>query len=292
MERRDQLDTSIEITTPENIAFRYQLAGPFQRLPAFLIDFGVRITIIFSLWICMTFLGIVLGGFVVALISVAYFVMSWFYGVILETYFNGRTLGKHVLGLRVLTDQGRPINGEQAVLRNLFRTVDLFFPLVSLIAASRGRYYQRLGDMVAGTIVIVEESRRFTHVTEFRDSRISELASALPLNLQIPRGMARCLRSYVDRRSKLTSSQRMEIAGHLATPLIDRYNLPPATNHDLLLCAMYYRAFVRDRVDDDILTKHAQDPLTDIPVKSPNTSPFTHTSATVPSSSGVTNESR
>ena len=131
MERRDQLDTSIEITTPENIAFRYQLAGPFQRLPAFLIDFGVRITIIFSLWICMTFLGIVLGGFVVALIFVAYFVMSWFYGVILETYFNGRTLGKHVLGLRVLTDQGRPINGEQAVLRNLFRTADLFFPLIS-----------------------------------------------------------------------------------------------------------------------------------------------------------------
>ena len=163
---RQKIDTSIQIVTPENIAFRYQLAGPFQRLPAFLIDFGVRVATMLAVAIALAILGFISSGLAWVLLLLAYFVLSWFYGVLFETYFNGQTPGKRVLDLRVLTDQGRPINGEQAVLRNLFRLADISFPLVSLIAASCSRRFQRLGDLVAGTIVIVEESRRLTHVVD------------------------------------------------------------------------------------------------------------------------------
>ena len=43
----DQLDSAIEIVTPENIAFRYEVAGPFRRMPAFLIDFAIRLGVMF-----------------------------------------------------------------------------------------------------------------------------------------------------------------------------------------------------------------------------------------------------
>lgn len=261
MEQRGQIDTSIQIVTPENIAFRYQLAGPFQRLPAFLIDFGVRVATMLAVAIALAILGFISSGLAWVLLLLAYFVLSWFYGVLFETYFNGQTPGKRVLDLRVLTDQGRPINGEQAVLRNLFRLADISFPLVSLIAASCSRRFQRLGDLVAGTIVIVEESRRLTHVVDFSEPGVAELVSSLPVDMRITRDMAHCLQSYVNRRHRLNSSQRTEIAGHLAVPLLTIYGLPNTTDHDMLLCAMYCRAFVGDRMDKDALAARAGDRL-------------------------------
>ena len=245
---RQKIDTSIQIVTPENIAFRYQLAGPFQRLPAFLIDFGVRVVMLFVVALVLMILGIIFQGLSAALLLLAYFCISWFYGVLFETYCSGQTPGKRMLNLRVVTDQGRPINGEQAVLRNLFRLADISFPLVSLIATSRSRCYQRLGDLVAGTMVIREEPRHLTQVVEFEDLELSQLAAALPVNMQITRSMADCLRSYVEGRRRLNSSQRLEIAAHLAVPLLARYGLPRTTDYDMMLCAMYFRVFVRDHV--------------------------------------------
>ena len=50
-----------------------------------------------------------------------FFLVSWFYGGFFEAYWNGQTPGKRIMGLRVLSTNGRPINGYQAVLRNLLR---------------------------------------------------------------------------------------------------------------------------------------------------------------------------
>jgi len=221
----------------------------------------VRVAMMLAVAIALSLLGFISSGLAWALMLLAYFVTSWFYGVLFETYFSGQTPGKRVLDLRVLTDQGQPINGEQAVLRNLFRLADITFPLVSLIAASRSRCVQRLGDLVAGTIVIVEESRRLAQVVEFGELGVAALASSLPVDMRITRSMARCLRSYVDRRHRLTPSQRAEIAGYLAVPLLAIYGLPDSTDHDMLLCAMYRRAFVRDGMDDDALVARHGDRL-------------------------------
>src|SRR4051794_35900023 len=151
------LDATIRVVTPENIAFEYRLAGPFRRLPAFVLDTCVRMGVLIGMAIV---LGLTVGfaspGLAAFLFLVSYFLVGWFYGVLFETFMNGQTPGKHVVGLRVLTDTGQPINGMQATLRNLLRAADLFLPLAGLLVTTLNRKYQRLGDLVAGTIVVVE----------------------------------------------------------------------------------------------------------------------------------------
>ena len=163
------LDATIRVITPENIAFEYRLAGPFRRLPAFILDTCFRIAIIIGIAIVAGLtLGFASPGLAAFVFLVSYFVIGWFYGVAFETFMNGQTPGKYVVGLRVLTDSGQPINGMQATLRNLLRAADLFLPLAGLLVTTLNRKYQRLGDLVAGTIVIIEERQWLTGVARLR----------------------------------------------------------------------------------------------------------------------------
>jgi uncharacterized RDD family membrane protein YckC len=123
-------DTTIEVVTPENIAFEYQLAGPFRRLPAYIVDLLVQYAIMFCivmvLWFTVGMLAIeILGAFALGAILVSYFLISWFYGASMETYFNGRTVGKWMFGIRVIDVDGCPITGRRAITRNLLRVADL-----------------------------------------------------------------------------------------------------------------------------------------------------------------------
>ena len=262
-----QLDSSIEIVTPENIAFQYEVAGPFRRLPAFLIDLSIRIV----LWMGLAFgLGMLVpltGGMSLAAIIVLLFVMDWFYGGVFETYWNGQTPGKRLMGIRVLSIDGQPINGLQAVLRNILRYVDMMplvpteilfglpfpFPIptfmIGLITPMLNDRYQRLGDVVCGTIVVIEDRRWLFGVAKLDDRRAVELASYLPANFQASRNLARALAVYVERRRFFSVARRREIARHLGQPLLERFKLPADTSHDLLLCALYHRTFIADRVD-------------------------------------------
>lgn len=248
----DQIDTSIRVVTPENIAFRYQLAGPFRRFHAFVIDFALRVALMIFFVLLVTLLSSVAPGFSQAILLTTWFVMSWFYGGLFETYLNGQTPGKWILGIRVLTVDGRPITGMQAVLRNILRAADMFPPpgcLVGLVCAASNRHFQRLGDLAAGTIVVIEERKELVGVVHVEDQRAIALAARLPVGIPISRSLARCLNSYVERRRYLAPSQQREIAGHLAQLLLYRYGLPADTSYDLLLCALYYRTFVTDRVE-------------------------------------------
>ncbi len=124
--RSAPLDTTVEIVTPENIAFRYRLAGPFRRLPA-LSDRrghssgGRRGGVRSAPLLVLGRLGLPGVGFGVAM--VCWFVLFWFYGGLFETFWNGQTPGKRLLGIRVLTLDGQPVNALQAILRNVLRIV-------------------------------------------------------------------------------------------------------------------------------------------------------------------------
>src|SRR5690606_8928029 len=102
---------------------------------------------------------------------IAAFGIHWFYGGLFETFLNGQTPAKWLLGLRVLTTNGQPINGMQAVVRNILRAADMM-PLLSvemfgipqpgyiiptmmagLVTMTFSGRYQRLGDLVCGTMV-------------------------------------------------------------------------------------------------------------------------------------------
>ena len=122
-----QIDTTIEVIAPENIAFTYRVAGPFRRFPAYLLDFLIRVGVLIALGLLMGLLAPAIGGSGGGCVLAGLFVLSWFYGGLFEAYWNGQTPGKRVMGLRVLSTNGRPIDGFQAVLRNLLRTVDISF---------------------------------------------------------------------------------------------------------------------------------------------------------------------
>lgn len=260
--KEQPLDLTIDVVTPENIAFEYRLAGPFRRLPALLFDiFVCRATQFALAFIFLLTVGFASPGLAIFLLLISVFIIDWFYGILFETFLNGQTLGKWVFGLRVLSVRGEPINGMQAALRNLLRSADLlfgFFGTVGIVAMSMNRRYQRLGDLVAGTIVVVEERRWLTGVAKLDDPRAIQLAAYLPPNFVVSRTMARALATYVERRRFFTPPRRREVARHLAEPLLERFGLPQDTSYDLLLCALYYRTFIADRSQDERLLAEAQ----------------------------------
>ncbi|MEM6978606.1 MAG: RDD family protein [Planctomycetota bacterium] len=262
------LDTTIEVVTPENIAFDYQLAGPFRRLPAYLIDFLVRWGLIVLIGLTvMLFIGLLdltqLGPFGIAGVMVSYFVISWFYGAAMESVFNGRTIGKWMCGIRVIDVDGCPITGKRAVIRNLLRVADLapmaalqfldddippvfLIPtgMVGLICMILTRRMQRLGDIAAGTMVIIDERQWRLPSKQESDPRVAALASFIPGDYAVSRSMARTLAVYAERRHYLTPSRRVEIARHLTNPLLDRFDFRTDLDADLLMSALHYRTFV------------------------------------------------
>jgi hypothetical protein len=111
------------------------------------------------------------------------------------------------------------------------------------------RRYQRLGDLVCGTMVVVEERSWLFGVAKIEDPRTEQLAALLPANFKVSRSLARALATYVERRRFFAPARRREIARHIGDPLLERFHLPRDTSHDLLLCALYYRTFIADRGD-------------------------------------------
>jgi uncharacterized RDD family membrane protein YckC len=262
------IDTRIEIVTPENIAFQYRVAGPFRRLPAFIIDVLIRAGIVFIGFLVLTFGFGVIGqqGLGIGLGLVGYFLLDWFYGGLFETYWNGQTPGKRMMRIRVVSDEGQPINGWQAVLRNFLRAADALpwvtafetgagpvpFPtyLLGLVTAAMNDRYQRLGDLAAGTMVIIEEPQRHYGMVPMNEPDAIRLAGELPASFRASRGLARALAAYVQRRQTFPWRRRIEVAMHAGEPLREKLGLLPDVNYDLLLCALYYRTFITDRMEE------------------------------------------
>lgn len=274
----EPIDSRIKVVTPENIAFNYQIAGPFRRLSAFLLDLGIRFAVIIGLWMVMICGGLVLGitGINVfdlgtAFMIMTYFVLDWFYGSLFETFWNGQTPGKRLLSLRVLSADGEPINALQAFGRNLLRYADMMplvpvptealqmelgthpiLPtfLVGLIVPLFNKKFQRLGDLVCGTMVVIEDRSWLMKVAKVEDDRARLLADFIPVNYVVGRSLSKAIATYVERRRYFTTARRREIARHLAQPMLAKFDLPEDTSYDLLLCAVYYRTFLSDQSAD------------------------------------------
>lgn len=267
------LDTTISVVTPENISFQYQLAGPFRRAPAYVIDVVVRWSVILILVLAALLTGLLSSSFLppsflAAGAMIGYFLVTWFYGTVMETYCNGRTVGKWVLGLRVICVDGKPVDGTRAVVRNLLRSADLFpfislsqwdseFPtaflvptgILGMVCMVCTRRMQRLGDLAAGTMVVIDERTWQIPVTRVDDQRAIALATFIPPDYRVSRTMARTLSTYVERRSYLSAGRRHEVARHLAEPLIARFEFRPEIDPDLLLLALYHATFIADSRD-------------------------------------------
>ena len=152
----DQKTNILTIRTPEGIEFPLQLAGPLTRCMAWLVDIAVISAMMTVLKITTAFLGIIAVELTAAVNVIGYFVISVGYGMFTEWYWRGQTLGKRLLRLRVMDQQGLRLQSNQIVIRNLMRFVDSLplFYMVGGLASLANRKAQRLGDVVANTIVV------------------------------------------------------------------------------------------------------------------------------------------
>jgi uncharacterized RDD family membrane protein YckC len=244
----EPLDTAIRLVTPERIRFQYPLAGPFRRAVAYLIDLAVWL--ILCLVVLLVLILLQLGGsFVMGIFLVVYFLSQWGYGAFCEALFNGRTPGKWMLGLRVVSVEGIPIRGGQAVLRNLLWTAEWFLPfgyLPAIASMMLSRRFQRLGDLAAGTMVVVERRASVGGVAKLREPGIERVLAWLPAQVAAGPELARALSDYVKRRRRFGPELRDEIAAHVAGPIRARYALPADATNDAIVCALYHRVFLGD----------------------------------------------
>jgi len=289
------LDTTMQVTTPENISFHYQLAGPFRRILSYFLDIGISLgaysVLCFLVFLFFLLLAIPFSyfggtevleafiGIISGLRAVGWFIVYWFYGAFMEAQYNGQTLGKRITKMRVITTDGHAIDGVQATLRNFFRLLDvmpmvsigalfmieptdteidqlLYFPLIptclfGLIVMTINRRYQRVGDLVANTVVVNEELNRLPNLATFMDERVPLLAEMIPTSFVVPASMAKTIADYVDRRKFLPYQRASEIASHLARPLMEKFGIPPDTDHDLFLCALYHKTFSSAQLDSE-----------------------------------------
>jgi uncharacterized RDD family membrane protein YckC len=163
---KDPLHPTVELETPDHVVVTFQLAGLGRRALATALDILVQVglTLVVGL---LAIGGLVLwqggladvGGTFIAITIIAIFFVWSAYFIISELRMNGQSLGKRKLGIRVIKRDGSSVDFLASAIRNLLRWVD-FFPtfyglgaLVTLLSAR----YQRLGDMAAGTYVVVQE---------------------------------------------------------------------------------------------------------------------------------------
>ena len=206
-----------------------------------------------------------------AIILIGFFLVYWFYGAFMESRFNGQTFGKMIAKYRVLSHDGHAIDVVQALLRNFFRLLDLFpfvpIPLFTLageempalcptglfalVAMTISGDFRRIGDLVAGTIVVVDERKWVPELASFTDPRVEQLADELPSSFMPSQSMMKALADYVDRRRYLSPETNRDMAKGLAVLMLERFRLPADTDYDLLLCAMYYNAFMQYQLQEE-----------------------------------------
>jgi uncharacterized RDD family membrane protein YckC len=146
------LDTLTQVETPEGIALRLRPAGMLPRAAAWALDFAIRLAVLWMLSILLLMLGETGMG----LYLIALFTVFWIYPVLFEVLRDGQTIGKKAMGLRVVHANGTPVTWIASIVRNLMRVVDMLplvygFGFIAGLIDPRGR---RLGDMVAGTLVV------------------------------------------------------------------------------------------------------------------------------------------
>jgi uncharacterized RDD family membrane protein YckC len=146
------LDTLTLVETPEGIALRLRAAGMMPRAAAWAVDFAVRMAAVWMLAIALA----VLGDTGMGLYMLVLFALFWLYPVLFEVLRDGQTIGKKALGLRVVNANGTPVTWMASIVRNLLRTVDMlpFCYGFGMVAGLIDSHSRRLGDMVAGTLVV------------------------------------------------------------------------------------------------------------------------------------------
>jgi len=234
------------VLTPANIEIEYRLAGAGSRLAAFVIDFSIQIVICLFLAVVALF-GIFdyrlntlaeIESFALAFLIISWFVVYFCYFIIFEMWLNGQSVGKKIFGLRVIRDNGQPVGLWQSVVRNLFKAVlDIFYIGLFFILFSPA--HKRIGDMVAGTVVICEhydiESMPLMPVNLPNHNRaVTESLSHLILTDE-EKGL---LHLYMARKIYLPEPQKQDLHNKWAEYLAQKWQIEPTWVDEEILAGL------------------------------------------------------
>jgi uncharacterized RDD family membrane protein YckC len=225
----------LKIDTPEQIALELPLAGIGSRFLAIAIDTLIQAALYVITGII--FLLVVPEGFSLftsvpktlgpALAIFVGFAIYWGYFAIFEIIWKGQTPGKRVAGIRVIKESGRPINAFEAIGRNLLRAVDMQpgvlygFGLVCMMLNKQSR---RLGDYVAGTVVVHEKPSEEVRPTW---NTASEAGSATGGMGQVTAEELVLIETYLSRRFDLEPDVRLRTAIQIADRIKAKTGLEP-----------------------------------------------------------------
>jgi uncharacterized RDD family membrane protein YckC len=221
----------LTIETPEQISLEFTLAGAGSRFLAVAIDTLIQIGVFIGILILgLGAVWLASSGFnraanwAGAVLLFAAFLLYYGYFAAFEALWAGQTPGKRATGIRVIRTTGQPITPFDALVRNLLRIVDQLpgiyaVGVLSVFFTSRN---QRLGDLAAGTVVVIEESS-------------TAGAAALPRETGVRLGARRLtaeeievIQVFLRRRWDLPEFTRVETAATLAARIRERLAVPAA----------------------------------------------------------------
>jgi uncharacterized RDD family membrane protein YckC len=253
-------DETLVIETPERVPLHFALASIGNRFIACAIDHTIQMLAL----IAMVIIFVIIADFsdvgsrltnapkwVLALLIVLVFILMSGYFVFFEWIWNGQTPGKRWLKLRVIREDGRPISFFEAMVRNLLRNFDIMpspFYSVGLISVFATDRDQRVGDLVAGTVVVREREAEAPEFTEVFASPVSDPAlrrSFKPVAFtadvnNLTEAEIQVVESFLRRRWDLKDYPRQWMAWRVAMPIL--FKLRPQYD----LASFTYEGFLEE----------------------------------------------
>jgi uncharacterized RDD family membrane protein YckC len=232
----------LTIDTPEQVHLEFALAGVGSRFMATLLDSIIQGLLYIAIFAAAALvasapLARLTGRWTVALAIFAGFIVTWGYFAIFESVWKGQTPGKKWAGIRVIKDSGRPITPFEAAARNLVRIVDYMpgFYAVGLVTMLLNDKHRRVGDYVAGTLVVHESSDRESALF-FNTPANSQFA--IPQASHLTLQEAELIETFLSRRLDIPAEIRQQngqrIADMVSTGLGIAPDVRPADNENFL----------------------------------------------------------
>jgi uncharacterized RDD family membrane protein YckC len=216
----------VSIRTPENVELTYTLAGPGSRAAAYFVDLLIMfmaaqvLANLLAAFLIMVFSAVSADSklWAGALVTLAFFAVYNGYFILLEWLMNGQTPGKRLIHIRVIKQGGYALRFFDTLLRNLLRVVDFipFFYGVGLLSLLLTRDSQRLGDLVAGTLVVYQEPvETESLLPDLPALEESELLLPAAQLTAIPGEVISLAGQYLSGREELAPRARQEVGAQL-----------------------------------------------------------------------------
>jgi uncharacterized RDD family membrane protein YckC len=240
----------LTIQTPEGIVFPLLIASPIARFLALAIDKGAVYVVSVTVSSLLGVLGVISMDLFGACSILSAFVISFGYPIVLEWTWRGQTLGKRLLRIQVIDEQGLRLQFSQVVVRNLLRFVDAIpaFYLVGGLACMVSRHGQRVGDLAANTVVVHHPRVAEPDLQQVLPDKYNSFRNyphiAARLRQSVTPGLARVCVQALLRRDQLDDEARVALYRQIRSRLEPLSAFPPEA-----LDGVSDERYVRNTVD-------------------------------------------